>query len=120
MIVWDFDRCERTMRNLSIAQKEAENEFAEACENYAKAEEAYRVELAKCELSLREEGLPATLIPDLARGNERVAGLKLQRDLAESLKGVCEKALWRHASDRKDAHRIVDYSLAVNTGRAID
>lgn len=120
MIVWSYEQCQATMRNLSIAQKEAEDELAEVSERAAKAEAAYRMELAKKELVLREQGLPATLIGDLARGDERVAELKLERDLAEALKDVASKALWRHASDRKDAHRLVDYSLAVNTGRALD
>lgn len=108
------------MRSLSQKQREAEDDFQVACEEAAQGEQAYRVELAKQELVLREQGYPATLIPDLARGDEKVAMLKLQRDIAEARKDLCAKALWRHASDRKDAHRLVDYSLAVNTGRAID
>lgn len=120
MKVWDYETCQRVMRNLSVSQKEAEAEYSEASEKAARAEAAYRMELAKKELVLREEGFPATLIGDLARGDERVANLKLERDLAESLKDVASKSLWRHASDRKDAHRLVDYSLAVNTGRALD
>ena len=120
MKVWDYETCQRIMRSLSIAQKEAEEELAEAGEEAARSEQAYRVELAKAEIALREQGLPATLIPDLARGREEVAQLKMQRDLAEVRKDSAGKALWRHASDRKDAHRLVDYSLAVNTGRALD
>lgn len=51
----------------------------------AKAERDYRVELAKEILKLRAEGMPVTIINDLARGNEKIADLKMQRDIAESL-----------------------------------
>lgn len=46
----------------------------------AEMERAYRQKLAEEILKLRSEGTPATLIPDLARGN--VAYFKFERDLA--------------------------------------
>lgn len=46
------------------------------------AEELYRVELAKEIARLRFEKVQATLIPDLARGEEKIAHLKLKRDFA--------------------------------------
>lgn len=51
----------------------------------AVAERDYRVELAKEILKLRAEGVPVTIINDLARGNERIAELKMNRDIAETL-----------------------------------
>lgn len=50
---------------------------------FAEAERVYRMELAKEITRLRAEGLQATLISDVARGN--VAELKYNRDLAEGL-----------------------------------
>lgn len=50
---------------------------------FAEAERAYRMELAKEIIRLRAEGMQATLISDVARGN--VAELKYKRDLAEGL-----------------------------------
>lgn len=52
--------------------------------NKAQAEHDYRVALAQKIWDLRSQGLPATLIHDLARGDEDVAMLKLKRDAAES------------------------------------
>ncbi|MCQ4921543.1 hypothetical protein NE686_00475 [Tissierella carlieri] len=49
------------------------------------AERDYRVELAKEILRLRAEGVPVTIISDLCRGNEKIADLKLDRDIAETL-----------------------------------
>lgn len=49
----------------------------------ADAEQTYRVKLAEKILLLREGGLPATLIPDVARGDKDVAKLKFERDCAQ-------------------------------------
>lgn len=49
----------------------------------ADAEQTYRVKLAEKILLLRENGLPATLISDVARGDKDVARLKFERDCAQ-------------------------------------
>ena len=51
----------------------------------AMAERDYRVALQKEMLKLREEGIPVTIINDLARGNEDVADLKIARDVSDTL-----------------------------------
>lgn len=50
----------------------------------AEAKRNYGVALYKKILMLKAEKLPATLIHDLARGDEKVAELRLQKDIAES------------------------------------
>lgn len=52
-------------------------------EQKAVTENAYRLALAKEITQLKADGMPTTLIPDVARGN--VAYLKLERDNAESV-----------------------------------
>lgn len=49
----------------------------------AKAEYEYRLEEAKKTLDLRDKGFPATLIPTLTKGDEKVAKMRLSRDVAE-------------------------------------
>ena len=49
------------------------------------AERDYRVAVAKEILKLRDEGIAVTIINDLVRGNEDIAELKLNRDIAETL-----------------------------------
>ncbi|MGJ0848772.1 hypothetical protein ACR77J_19075 [Tissierella praeacuta] len=49
------------------------------------AERDYRVELAKEILRLRAEGMPVTIISDACRGNEKIAELKMNRDIVETL-----------------------------------
>lgn len=51
----------------------------------AQAECNYKTALAAKMLELRAEGMPATITPDLARGDAHVAELRLKRDVAEAL-----------------------------------
>lgn len=51
----------------------------------AQTERAYKVALRQEILALKEQGYPATLIHDLAKGSEVVAELRLQRDIAREL-----------------------------------
>lgn len=50
----------------------------------AETERNYRVALSQEILKLKTEKYPATLIIYMAKGNERVANLRLNRDIAES------------------------------------
>lgn len=62
----------------------------------AKAERDYRVALAKKMLELRAEGTPVTIISDLCRGNEKIAELKMKRDIAESLYNSNMQAIYNY------------------------
>ena len=117
---WDFNQAKTAAHRASLAQKQAEDAFSDAAESYARCEAAYRVELAKETLRLRVDGMAATLIPDLAKGNERISELRLERDIAKGLLDSATHAMWQHNADRRDVQRFIDYSLAVNTGRALD
>lgn len=70
--IWDTSqKIDKNINNLtSMARK------------YAESEKQYRLELAKEIIKLRTEGVQATLIPGVARGN--IADLKFDRDLAET------------------------------------
>lgn len=59
----------------------------------AESERAYRVALAKKILLLREDGFPATLIGDLAKGDDEVAKLKFDRDCAEAVYDSSREAI---------------------------
>lgn len=69
----------RRSEMLEVALKECKTRGRAAAE----AEQTYRVALANKILLLRESGLPATLIGDVARGDKDVAALKFERDCAE-------------------------------------
>ena len=60
----------------------------------AKAEKEYRIALAQEEMRLKADKMPATLIMDLSRGNEKVAGLRMERDIAEVLYDTCQQQIY--------------------------
>ena len=59
----------------------------------AEAERVYRVALAEKMLLLREGGLPATLIGDVARGDKDVARLKFDRDCSQVVYDNAQEAV---------------------------
>lgn len=56
------------------------------------AERDYKIALSKRTLELKQCGYPVTVIMEITRGDEQVAGLRFERDIArESLKISYEK-----------------------------
>lgn len=64
---------------LDVAIKECGNRGIAA----AKAEQEYRIKLAEKILMLRENGVAASLVGDVARGDKEVAKLKFERDCSQ-------------------------------------
>lgn len=59
----------------------------------AKAEQAYRVALSQRLAQLRAEKQPVTHLSDIARGEENIAKLRLERDLADVLYNSAQEAI---------------------------
>ncbi len=109
--IWSFGEAREACRSASKAQQLAEDEIRRAAKTLAMAEESYRVALAKRIVELREEGHPATLTADLARGDALVAKLRVNRDVHDGVYEAMKQASWRHNNDRKDAQRFADWSM---------
>ena len=58
-----------------------------------KAERNYRIELRKMLLKLRVDKIPSSIIQDVAKGDERISMLRLERGLAENNYNTCQEAL---------------------------
>lgn len=59
----------------------------------AQTEHDYRVALATKITLLRTEGVPATIMIDLAKGDKAIAKLKLERDIARGIADACKQAI---------------------------
>lgn len=59
----------------------------------AEAERAYRVALSKAMLAEREKGTPATILADVCRGQEEIAQLRQERDVADALYKAAREAI---------------------------
>lgn len=71
----------KELHNATKRLSAASKEIFRLASAKAEMERAYRMSLSQEIMKLREEGVQATLIPDLARG--KVAYLKFERDLAK-------------------------------------
>jgi len=60
---------------------------------YAQAEHDYRIGLAEKILIERTNGLPVTIISDVCRGDKKIAKLKFERDVAETVYKAAMEAI---------------------------
>lgn len=73
------------LRELLDELLEMPQKIADAGCQLAKNENKYRTTLAVKEWELRANGIPVTILGDLARGDKQVAELKLLRDSSEAM-----------------------------------
>ena len=59
--------------------------FKQYKKEYAIKERDYRIALAKKILEERTKGTPVTIISDLVRGDEEIAQLRFEKDIAQGL-----------------------------------
>ena len=73
-----------------------ETAVAEMCKRgkiLAVAEKNYREALSKRLTELRAEGQPVTHLADIARGEKKIASLRLERDIAQALYDSSKEAI---------------------------
>lgn len=75
----------KEMREVRQRLNKASKEIFNLSRGKAEAERKYKVALRQEILKLKGEGYAATLINDLARGEERIAQLRFERDIAKEL-----------------------------------
>lgn len=86
------------LRELLEQLLEMPDEIARTGCQSAQNEYDYRTALAVREWELRADGIPVTILGDLARGDQSVAHLKLLRDSAEAMH---KAALERNNANKK-------------------
>ena len=67
------------------------SEYKKLSKDYAKKEQKYRVALSQRLLKRRTEGMAVTVLNDIVKGEEDIAKLRLDRDIAEGLMKSAEK-----------------------------
>lgn len=107
---WTFGEARQNCRNASAAQIAVEDALKAAYRDYAQKEEAYRKALAAEIVRCHADGIAWSTAPDIARGDDTVARLRMERDIAEGVREALQQAAWRRTADRKDAQRFADWS----------
>ena len=117
---FDEQDARNAARMAASLQAGAEDQIRESFKVQAEKEQAYRVELAKKITELHADGVAWTVCADLARGDEKVARLRLERDVAEGVREAAVQASWRRAADRKDIGRLIEWSARRDLAAGVD
>ena len=110
-VPYDFGEAKGAIERASIAQKRAEDDVKEAFRLFGEAERSYRRALAQKIVELRADGIPVSIVNDLARGDAHVADLRLKRDIKDGVREAAKSAIFRHTADRRELEQLVDWSL---------
>lgn len=117
---FDLSEAREAARMASSQQQASEQAVRDASKNLAEAERQYRMALAQKIVTLHAEGTAWTACQDVAKGDEKVARLRYDRDVKAGVLEAAQQAAWRHTADRKDLGRFIDWSqrreLAENGG----
>ena len=117
---FDEPEARNAARMAAALQAGCEGQIREAFSNFAEKEHAYRKALATRIAELHADGTAWTACGDLARGDERVARLRMERDIAEGVKEAAMQASWRRAADRKDIGRLIEWSARRDLAAGVD
>ena len=90
----------------------AVRELGKRGQKYAQAEHDYKVRLSQQILIERDKGMPVTIISDICRGNNEIAKLRFERDVAE----VTYKAAQEAINSYKLQIRILDSQISREWG----
>ena len=116
----DLPDAREAEREASALQRGAEQTLREAFSALAGAERSYRVLLAKRITELHADGVAWTACADLARGDERVAQLRFERDVAAGVREAAIQSSWRYAADRKALGRLIEWSARRDLAAGVD
>lgn len=110
----DITEARHKVAEMSRQQAAQEQLRANAAKSLAEAERQYRMARAKAIVSQHAEGVAWTVCDDLARGDQRVADLRYERDVAKGLLDACADAAYRYAADRRALEEIIRWSAQVD------
>lgn len=107
---YSYEQAKRAVARASRDQAEAAKERGDLAERYARAEQTYRVALAKRMVELRAEGYPVTISQDLAKGDPNVAQLRYERDVADGMREAAEQRAWQASANRRSLEQLIAWS----------
>ena len=104
-----MEQMQTLRRKLNDAIKELETRGVEK----AKTEAEYRVALANKILEEQARGTPVTIMSDICRGDEKIARLRLERDIAETLYESCLQSIY---ACKVEMNIVIDFMQAERRG----
>ena len=111
VVPFDFAQARAAVHQASRRQQQAEQTRRDASVTLAEKERVYREALARRIVELHADGLAWTVCQDVARGDQRVAHLRYERDVARGVLQASEEAAWRLSADRRDLGRLCEWAM---------
>ena len=87
-----YDLMDR-MGQLTALLETALRQFGKRGSEWAASARDYRIALSQKLLELRAQGIPVTILADLARGDAKIAAMKFDRDAKEALYKAAQEAI---------------------------
>lgn len=110
---FSYEAARQAIHIASKQQAEAAQWIVEKADQCATAERAYRIALAKEIVRQHDSGVAWTVCQDLARGDETVASLRAERDVAEGLRESASQLSYKSSADRRELEQLVAWSMKV-------
>lgn len=111
MSPWDFGQARAACADATRAQAASERAYERAVRECAGKEQDYRKALATKILEAHADGIAWSVCADVARGDAKVAALRLERDIAVGVRDAMLHAVWRANNDRKDTQMLAHWSM---------
>jgi hypothetical protein len=94
-------------KNIQLQGKEIE--LVTFVENMAEAQRDYKIKRATLTLQMKADKYPATLIPDLVKGDKDVADLKMKFVVAEGIYKACKESIYNLRAGLDSARSVLAY-----------
>lgn len=115
-IPYSFGEAREAASKFQAAQRAGEDALRDASEALATAERAYRKALARKIVEVHADGAAWSVASDLARGDDAVANLRWERDVAKGVFEATQTASWRHSANRRDCLALIEWSAKAPDG----
>jgi hypothetical protein len=106
----DLDDGRRAASMLARQCRDGVNNLDRAVKAHAEAEQVYRMAYATKLVELRGDAIPVGIATELAKGDEHVAKLKFDRDLAKGMIDVARERLRQLDGERASLRQLLEWS----------
>lgn len=110
---YDYAGAKRAHARASRDMTDSEGRRKKAAKDLAEKEREYRKGLAVKMVALHAEGVGWSTTETLAKGDEHVAQLRYERDVAKGVLDAAEQEAWKHTANRRGLDALVDWSKRV-------
>lgn len=111
----DYAQAQEGGRKIAQARRARTDDLREAIIKAAESEIAYQKALSRRMIELRDAGVAATVCKDQAKGEDAIADLGRARAIDAGMVLVQQSRIQEVEGERATFHRLVEWSMKLNT-----